>query len=62
MVLTHFNPELPMTVACDASAYGLGAVLSHKMLDDTEGPVAFASRTLSPAEKNYAQIDRKPWL
>ena len=58
-VLTHFNPELPMTVACDASAYGLGAVLSHKMQDGTERPVAFASRTLLAAEKNYAQIDKE---
>ena len=58
-VLTHFNPELPMTVACDASAYGLGAVLSHKMQDGTEHPVAFASRTVSAAEKNYAQIDKE---
>ena len=57
-VLTLFNPELPMTVACDASAYGLGAVLSHKMQDGTERPVAFASRTLSAEEKNYAQIDK----
>ena len=43
-VLTHFNPELPMTVACDASAYGLGAVLSHEVQDGTE---------------NYAQIDKE---
>ena len=59
MVLTHFNPGLPMTVASDASTYGLEAALSHKMLDETECPVAFASRTLSPAEKNYDQIDKE---
>ena len=27
-VLTHFNPRYPLVLACDASAYGLGAVLS----------------------------------
>ena len=29
--LVHFNSSLELTLACDASAYGLGAVLSHKM-------------------------------
>ncbi|XP_028656990.1 uncharacterized protein K02A2.6-like [Erpetoichthys calabaricus] len=58
-VLTHFNPKLPLRLACDASPYGIGAVLSHKMLDGTERSIAFASRSLSPAEKNYAQIDRE---
>lgn len=28
-VLVHYNPEFPIRVAADASAYGIGAVLSH---------------------------------
>ena len=28
-VLVHFDSNLPMTLACDASSYGLGAVLSY---------------------------------
>lgn len=32
-VLVHYEPEKPMTLAADASPHGLGAVLSHTMLD-----------------------------
>lgn len=32
-VLTHYDPSLPIVLACDSSSYGLGAVLSHKMTD-----------------------------
>lgn len=58
-VLTHYNPKLPLIVACDASPQGVGAVLSHKLENGDERPVAFASRSLSKAERNYSQIDRE---
>ena len=29
LVLTHNDPILPLRVACDASPYGIGGVLSH---------------------------------
>jgi hypothetical protein len=57
-VLVHYDPAKPIVVSCDASSYGVGCVLSH-VIDGEERPVAFASRTLTPAEKNYAQIDRE---
>ena len=32
-VLTHYDPAIPVRLACDASPTGLGAVLSHIMPD-----------------------------
>ncbi|XP_015275073.1 PREDICTED: uncharacterized protein K02A2.6-like, partial [Gekko japonicus] len=58
-VLAHFNEDLPVVLACDASPYGVGAVLGHKLPDGREVPVAYYSRTLSAAERNYAQIDKE---
>uniref|UniRef100_A0A452HI29 ribonuclease H n=1 Tax=Gopherus agassizii TaxID=38772 RepID=A0A452HI29_9SAUR len=58
-VLMHFDPSLPLQLACDASPYGVGAVVSHIMPSGEEKPIAFASRTLSKAETNYAQIERE---
>ena len=58
-VLVHYDPKLPLRVACDASPFGIGSVLSHLFPDGSEHPIAYASRTLTDAEKNYAQIDRE---
>ncbi len=50
-VLTHFDPTKKLVMACDASPYGIGAVLSHQFYDGTERPIGYASRSLTPAEK-----------
>ena len=57
-VLTHYNPALPINLAADASAYGVGAVISHIFPNGSERPIAFAPRTLSTSEKNYAQLEK----
>ena len=57
-VLTH-DPDKAVTLTVDASPYGVGAVISHTSADGTGKPIAFASRSLSSAKKNYAQIQRE---
>ena len=47
---------LPVSMVCDASQYGVGAVISHLMSDGTVRPIAYGSKALTKAEKNYAQI------
>ena len=46
-VLAHYNTAVPLKLDCDASAYGVGAMLSHLYEDGSERPIAYASRKLS---------------
>ena len=57
--LAHYDVKKPIKVYCDASPKGLGACLVHIMSDGSEQPVAYASRSLQPAEQKYAQIERE---
>ena len=59
LVLTHFNPALPLCFTSDAPPYGIGAVMSHVLPNGIRHLIAFSSRTLSSAEKNYVQIDKE---
>ena len=57
--LALFNPQLETTVSTDASSYGLGAVLLQKQSAGDIRPVAYISRSMSPTEQSYAQIEKE---
>ena len=52
--LTYYDSTQPVTIQCDASQAGLGArLLQHGR------PIAYASRSMTKAETNYAQIEKE---
>ena len=59
LFLTHYGTKLEIIVASDASWYGVGACILHKMPNGTKKPIAHASRTLLSAEKHYSQIEKE---
>ena len=58
-ILAHYDPKLPIKLAADASAYGIGTVISYVYSDKSERHVAFALRTLTTSEHNYAQLKKE---
>jgi hypothetical protein len=53
-VLAYYDPSKALTLQADASKYGLGVVLLQN-----SRPVAYASKTLTTSEINYAQIEKE---
>ena len=58
-VLVHYSTQLPIKLDCDASAYGVGAVISHVMPDSSEHPIVYGSRSLLTSEQNYSQLEKE---
>ena len=56
--LTLYDPTAEVKVSADASSFGLGAVLLQQERGDWK-PVAYASRSMTPTERRYAQIEKE---
>ena len=56
-ILVHPDYDKPFILYTDACRKGIAAALYQKGTDGKEHPVLFISRTLRPAEKNYAATE-----
>ncbi|XP_055529485.1 uncharacterized protein K02A2.6-like [Wyeomyia smithii] len=61
LLLTHYNPELEIIVAADASSIGLGATISHRFPDGSVRVIQHASRSLAPAEQTIVNLIERAW-
>ena len=60
--LAHYDENLPLVLITDASPVGIAACLAHRVTENGKTylkPLSYASCSLKPAERNYAQIDRE---
>ena len=57
--LAHANLDEMFRLQTDASAYAYSAALSQKQKDGKFHPVAFMSKSMLPAERNYDAYDRE---
>ncbi|KAG3248606.1 hypothetical protein PI124_g6711 [Phytophthora idaei] len=58
-ILALLDPDRPFSVVCDASDFAIGCALLQADADGRERVIAFESRQLKAAEKNYPVHDKE---
>lgn len=57
--LAHYDHTKQIIIQADASSYGLGSALVQQNTKGAREIVAYASRTLTPGEQKYSQIEKE---
>jgi predicted aspartyl protease len=57
--LAFYDISRPTMISADSSLNGLGGVLLQQQTDQTWKPISYISRTITPSEKNYSNIERE---
>lgn len=60
-VLTHYNIAMPPKLDCDASAYGVGAVLSHLHEMALKGQLPTLSEHQAQLKEIMHKLKKKGW-
>ena len=58
-ILAHPDPSRQYILNTDASGFGIAGVLSQEQQDGTVRPIAYFSRKMDVAERNYAAYDKE---
>ena len=58
-VLSYPEDDKPYLIEADSSGFALGAILSQKKEDGKYHPIAFLSKSLNSAERNYEIYDKE---
>lgn len=58
-ILVNYDYTQKVVLACDASDYGLSAILSHSYSSGEEKPIAYASKKIQKHELNRKILDKE---
>ena len=58
-ILVHFDPQLHLRLETDASNFGVAGIISQLQADGQWKPVAYYSRKMIAAERNYETHDQE---
>ena len=57
--MSYYDPSLNSLIITDASPVGISAILLQQSSDSSYRIIAYSSRTVTPIEQNYIQLERE---